>query len=89
MFFFLVRKQFYQAPKRKKDELVKVEDLLLKFGIIHPHLHLSLHHNQSLVWQKSRATDLHSNILQVLGHSVCSHMAFVNEENPVTVFLCD
>ena len=79
-----VRKQYYQTPKRKKDELTKVEELLLNYGLIHPELHLSLHHDHSLVWQKSRATDFKANILQTLGHSICSHMEFINEDENVS-----
>lgn len=75
-----VRKQYYQTPKRKKDELVKVEDLLLSYGLIHPELHLSFHHDHNLVWQKSRASEFKANILQTLGHAVCSHMEFINDD---------
>lgn len=78
-----VRKQFYQAPKRKKDELVKVEELLLSYGLIRPELHLSLHHEHSLVWQKNRATDFKANILQTLGHSICSNMEFISVDETV------
>lgn len=78
-----VRKQFYQTSKRKKDELTKVENLLLSYGLIHPELHLSLHHDHSLVWQKNRATDFKTNIMQTLGFSICTHMEFVEESEPV------
>ena len=71
-----VRKQVYQTPKKKKEELGKVEELLLNFGLIHPELHLSLHHDHNLVWQKSRVADLKSNIQQTLGHPITSHMEF-------------
>jgi DNA mismatch repair protein PMS1 len=78
-----VRKQYYSTAKTKKDELSKVEDLLLNFGLIHPQLHLSLHHNRSPVWQKSRAADFIANIHQVLGHSICSQMEFIKENSNV------
>lgn len=80
-----VRKQYYQAPKRKKDELIKVEELLLSYGLIHPELHLSLHHDHSLIWQKNRATDFTANIRQTLGHEICSHMEFINEDDAVNI----
>ena len=78
-----VRKQYYSTAKTKKDELSKVEDMLLNFGLIHPQLHLSLHHNRSPVWQKSRAVDFTANIHQVLGHSICSQMEFIKENSNV------
>ena len=78
-----VRKQVYQTPKKKKEELIKVEDLLLNFGLIHPELHLSLHHDHNLVWQKNRAPDVKSNVQQILDHEVCSNMEFVQTEEPV------
>ena len=53
-----VRKQYFQTSRRKKDELLKVEDLLLSYGLIHPELHLSFHNDHRLIWQKSRAIDL-------------------------------
>lgn len=78
-----VRKQYFQTPRRKKDEIVKVEELLLSYGLIHPELHLSFHNDHRLIWQKSRATDFNKNILQTLGHSISSHMEFISEEETV------
>ena len=78
-----VRKQYFQTPKRKKDEIIKVEDLLLNYGLIHPELHLSFHNDHRLVWQKSRAADFNKNILQTLGHSISSHMEFIHDETTV------
>lgn len=78
-----VRKQYYQTPKRKKEELIKVEELLLSYGLIHPELHLSFHHDHSLIWQKNRAIDFKSNVQQTLGHEICSHMEFLSEDDLV------
>ncbi|XP_046453620.1 PMS1 protein homolog 1-like isoform X3 [Daphnia pulex] len=82
-----VRKQYYQTPKRKKDELIKVEELLLSYGLIHPELHLSLHHDHSLIWQKNRATDFTANIRQTLGHEICSNMEFISEDEVIQMVL--
>lgn len=81
-----VRKQFYQTAKRKKEEVAKVEDLLLSYGLIHPELHLSFHHDSTLVWQKTRVSDFKANVVQTLGHSICSNMEYVNEIDPVKHF---
>ena len=81
-----VRKQFYQTTKKKKEELAQVEELLLKYGLVHPGLHMSLHHDSSLVWQKSRASDFKANILQTLGHAITSGMEFIIEKEKVWIF---
>ena len=79
-----VRKQFYQAPKKRKDELTKVEELLLAYGLIHPNLHLSLHHNQCQIWQKTKALDIKANISQTLGHAISTQMEFISEDKQVS-----
>jgi len=78
-----VRKQFSQTKQKKTEELMKVEHLLLKYGLVHPELHISLNHDGNMVWQKNRATDLKSNILQTLGHAITSNMEFVIEKERV------
>ncbi|XP_057375180.1 PMS1 protein homolog 1-like isoform X2 [Daphnia carinata] len=78
-----VRKQYYQTPKRKREELIKVEELLLSYGLIHPEVHLSFHHDHSLIWQKNRAIDFKANVRQTLGHEICSHMEFFSEDDAV------
>ncbi|KAI9553876.1 putative MLH2 [Daphnia sinensis] len=82
-----VRKQYYQTPKRKKEELMKVEELLLSYGLIHSELHLSFHHDHSLIWQKNRAIDFKANVRQTLGHEICSHMEFFCEDDMIQMFL--
>ena len=80
-----VRKQFSQTKQKKAEELMKVEHLLLKYGLVHPELHISLNHDGSVIWQKNRATDLKANILQTLGHAITSNMKFVIEKEMVRV----
>ncbi|XP_071667276.1 PMS1 protein homolog 1 isoform X4 [Patagioenas fasciata] len=43
---FPVRKQFYSTNKKCKEELKKVQDLLIAYGIIKPDLRITLSHNK-------------------------------------------
>ncbi|XP_078703522.1 PMS1 protein homolog 1-like [Branchiostoma floridae x Branchiostoma belcheri] len=62
-----VRRQYYSAPKRRKEELKRVDDILMAFGIIKPDVRFSLVHNKSTVWQKNKSPDHRSALLKVLG----------------------
>ncbi|XP_037136460.1 PMS1 protein homolog 1 isoform X3 [Syngnathus acus] len=44
-----VRRQYYSSAKRCKDELKKMQDLLVAYAIIKPQLRLTLTHNKG--WQ--------------------------------------
>lgn len=48
-----VRKQYYSSSKRQKEELKKVEDLVLAFTLAAPAVHLSLSHDKVTLIQKS------------------------------------
>lgn len=41
-----VRRQYYSSTKKCKDELKKVQDLLMGYAIIKPELRLTLVHNK-------------------------------------------
>lgn len=43
-----VRRQFYSSSKKCKEELRKVQDLLMAYGIINPALRVLLTHNKVL-----------------------------------------
>ncbi|KAG7282311.1 hypothetical protein CRUP_002699, partial [Coryphaenoides rupestris] len=57
-----VRRQYYANTKKCKEELKKVQDLLMAYAIVKPDLRLTLAHNKVVVWQKARAADLRSAI---------------------------
>ena len=69
-----VRRQFYNSAKKKKEELKKVEDLLMWYGAIRPGTRLSLRHGKDLIWQKNIVVDVRSALLGVLGRSVVSQL---------------
>lgn len=41
-----VRRQYYSSSKRCKEELRKVQDLLMTYGVLKPELRLMLVHNK-------------------------------------------
>ncbi|XP_078536508.1 PMS1 protein homolog 1 isoform X3 [Lissotriton helveticus] len=69
-----VRKQFYSTSKKCKDELKKIQDLMMAYGIINPELRIILTHNKAVVWQKTRVSDHKSAFMSVLGTAVMSSM---------------
>ena len=73
-----VRKQFYGNTKKCREELKKVEDLVIAFALIQPQLRILLRHNKSVVWQKSKVTNYRTALISVLGASVFSQMEQVH-----------
>ncbi|NXY44063.1 PMS1 protein, partial [Ceuthmochares aereus] len=69
-----VRKQFYSTNRKCKEELKKVQDLLIAYGIIKPDLRITLTHNKAVIWQKTRVSDHKMACMSVLGTAVMSSM---------------
>ncbi|XP_052801862.1 PMS1 protein homolog 1-like [Mya arenaria] len=69
-----VRRQIYNAVKKKKEELKKIEELLYAYGIIHPGARIILRHNKEIVWQKTGVPDTRAALSLVLGRSVVQLM---------------
>ncbi|KAF7709157.1 PMS1 protein homolog 1 isoform X1 [Silurus meridionalis] len=69
-----VRRQYYSNSKKCKDELKKVQDLLMAYGIIKPELRIVFTHNKVVVWQKSKVSDHASALMAVLGSSVAANL---------------
>ncbi|XP_061647817.1 PMS1 protein homolog 1 isoform X2 [Phyllopteryx taeniolatus] len=69
-----VRRQYYSSAKRCKDEMKKIQDLLVAYAIIKPDLRLTLTHNKVVVWQKAKAADHRSALLATLGSSVVANL---------------
>ncbi|XP_074650598.1 PMS1 protein homolog 1-like [Tubulanus polymorphus] len=62
-----VRKQFYSTAKKKKEELKKVEDVIMAFGIIHPGIRFWVRHNKETIWQKGFQTNHRNVLMGILG----------------------
>ncbi|XP_077392537.1 PMS1 protein homolog 1 isoform X2 [Festucalex cinctus] len=69
-----VRRQYYSSAKRCKEEVKKIQDLLMAYAIIKPQLRLTLTHNKAVVWQKAKAADHRSALLATLGSSTLAHL---------------
>ncbi|KAK1903388.1 PMS1 protein like 1 [Dissostichus eleginoides] len=68
-----VRRQYYSTTKKCKEELKKVQDLLLAYAIIKPELRLTLIHNKVVVWQKAKVADHRSALVATLGASTVAN----------------
>ncbi|XP_077010546.1 PMS1 protein homolog 1 isoform X2 [Tamandua tetradactyla] len=69
-----VRKQFYSTSKKCKDEIKKVQDLLISYGILKPDLRIVFIHNKAVIWQKSRVSDHKMALMSVLGTAIMGNM---------------
>ncbi|XP_047472033.1 PMS1 protein homolog 1-like [Penaeus chinensis] len=60
-----VRRQYYNNPKRRKEELKKVEDLMLSFCIAAPEVHLTLVHEKNTMIQKNSAKGIQHSLMNI------------------------
>ncbi|KAF7655820.1 hypothetical protein LDENG_00049500 [Lucifuga dentata] len=69
-----VRRQYYSSTKKCKEEVKKVQDLLVAYAIIKPDLRLTLTHNKVVVLQKAKVPDHRSALLATLGSSAVANL---------------
>ncbi|XP_047726486.1 PMS1 protein homolog 1 isoform X4 [Prionailurus viverrinus] len=69
-----VRKQFYSTAKKCKDEIKKIQDLLISYGILKHDLRIVFIHNKAVIWQKTRVSDHKMALMSVLGTAVMGNM---------------
>uniref|UniRef100_A0A3P8S0M9 PMS1 homolog 1, mismatch repair system component n=1 Tax=Amphiprion percula TaxID=161767 RepID=A0A3P8S0M9_AMPPE len=69
-----VRRQCFSSTKKCKEELKKVQDLLMAYAIVKPELRLMLVHNKVGVWQKAKVADNRSALLATLGSSAVANL---------------
>ncbi|XP_038044758.1 PMS1 protein homolog 1-like [Patiria miniata] len=72
-----VRKQYYTNAKRRRDELKKVEELVMSYGVIRPAVRFALSHNKSSLWQKCKVANHKAALINTWGSSVMSHMQYI------------
>nr|XP_034991935.1 PMS1 protein homolog 1 isoform X2 [Zootoca vivipara] len=83
-----VRKQFYSTDKKRKEEIKKIQKLLMAYGIIKPELRITLTHNKTIMWQKTRVSDHKMAFMAVVGTAVMSGMVpFQHHSEDPEVFL--
>ena len=78
-----VRKQFSSNSKKCKDELKRVEDLVMAYGLVHPSLRISLRHNKAIVWQKNKVSNHRTALLSIFGTALLAQMGVIefHDEN--------
>ncbi|XP_060733086.1 PMS1 protein homolog 1 [Tachysurus vachellii] len=69
-----VRRQYYSNSKKCKDELKKVQDLLMAYALIKPELRVVFTHNKAVIWQKSKVSDHGAALMAVLGSSTAANL---------------
>lgn len=79
-----VRRQYYSNTKKCKEELKRVQNLLMAYAVIKPELRITLSHNKAVVWQKSRVSDHRTALMAVLGAASVANMLPVqhHQEQP-------
>ena len=76
-----VRKQCFKSVKKCKEELKRVEDVLIGFGLAHCGLRLTLKHNRSVIWQKIQTSDFGSNVSLILGAALFQQLVPMNYQS--------
>ena len=69
-----VRRQFYSSKKKQKDEMKRVEDVVISFAIMAYDVRFCLRHNNNIIWQKQPLADVKSVLISVFGVNVMMHM---------------
>ncbi|XP_054828488.1 PMS1 protein homolog 1 isoform X1 [Eublepharis macularius] len=69
-----VRKQFYSTDKKCKEEMKKIQNLLMAYGIVKPELRLMFSHNKTVIWQKTKVSDHKMAFMAVVGTAVMGSM---------------
>ena len=73
-----VRKQCFKSVKRCKEELRKIEDMMVGLGLAHFGVRLALKHNKCLIWQKIQTADFGSNISLIFGAALFQQLMPLN-----------
>uniref|UniRef100_A0AAR2KTC4 HMG box domain-containing protein n=1 Tax=Pygocentrus nattereri TaxID=42514 RepID=A0AAR2KTC4_PYGNA len=69
-----VRRQYYSNSKKCKEEVKKVQDLLMAYAIIKPELRIIFTHNKAMIWQKARVSDHRTALMAVLGATSAANL---------------
>ena len=69
-----MRKQLYNSGKKKKEEMKKIEDLVMAYSIIRHDVRFCLKHNKETIWQNGSMADSRCGLMNVLGTSVLNQL---------------
>ena len=73
---FPVRKQCFQTTKKCKEELKKIEDILMAYGLINPEVRIILRNNKNIIWQKNKSSDIRTALTDVFGIQVVNQFEY-------------
>lgn len=76
-----VRRQYFRSVKRCREDLKKVEDVMLAFGIAHPNVRFVLKHGKCVLWQKMRISEFSPNLAVVLSLPVTQHLTEISSHS--------
>lgn len=69
-----VRKQTFKSTKSQKDELKKIEDLLMSFALIYNNVRITLRNNKKEIWRKNRTSSLSYSIQELFKSKVMQEL---------------
>jgi DNA mismatch repair ATPase MutL len=69
-----VRRQMVQDKNRCASELREIEGYLKSIAVVNPSIHMSLYHNNSLVWTKASVPTIEQALITVLGHTLAKNL---------------
>ena len=75
-----VRRQFYKNVKQCRDDLRRIEHLMIAFGLSHSNVRFVLRHSKNVIWQKAVMSSLHSNMIAVFGTSLVQQMKYLQNK---------
>lgn len=75
-----VRKQCFKSAKRCKEELRRIEDMMIGFGLAHCGVRLTLKHDKCLIWQKIPTADFGSNVSLIFGSAMFQQLMPLNHQ---------
>uniref|UniRef100_A0A8D0E3T6 PMS1 homolog 1, mismatch repair system component n=1 Tax=Salvator merianae TaxID=96440 RepID=A0A8D0E3T6_SALMN len=70
-----VRKQFYSTERKCKEEIKKIQKLVMAYGIIKPDLRITFTNNKTVIWQKTRVPDHKTAFMAVVGAIAVASMS--------------
>lgn len=73
---FPVRRQCFQNTKKGKEELKKIEDLLMAYGLIKPEVRIVLRNNKNVFWQKNKSSDIRTALTDVFGVQIANQLQY-------------
>ena len=76
-----VRRQLYKNEKNLKDEVKKIEELLISYALVFNNARLTLTNNKKEIWRKNRASNLQFSIRELFKSRISQELTLLNIED--------